>query len=125
MHIPPGARIVSGMVEVDASNSDDWKERAAQALRRSFALVQDNNFHGWMAQKYDRWGLISTALMQTSEEVERAVSETLRRIIGCPSRRDLATNRDAVHRLEKLDREFYLDCSRGFTGALPGQNEGH
>jgi len=122
MQTPPGARLVSGMAEIDGQDEDAWAERSSSALKRSFALVQDNNFHAWMAQKYDRWNLISAALMHTSEEVERAVSETLRRIIGCPTRRDLATNRDAVHRIEKLDREFYLDCSRGFTGALPCQN---
>ena len=77
--------------------------------------MQDNAFHAWLSQKYDRWGLIASAMLQTSEEVEIAVSETLRRMIGCTSRRDLATNRDAVLRLEKIDREFYLDLSRGFT----------
>ena len=117
-----GSRIVAGVVEVDSDSADAWAERATNALKRSYGLVQDNNFHAWMAQKYDRWDLISAALVHTSEEVERAVEETLRRVIGCPSRRDLAFNRDAVHRLEKIDREFYLDCSRGFTGALPGQN---
>ncbi len=122
MQVPPGAKIVTGVVEVEAQVDDVWNERAASALRRSFALAQDNNFHAWMAQKYDRWGLISSALLQTSEEVEIAVSETLRRVIGCPTRRDLAVNRDAVFRLEKIDREFYLDCSRGFIGALPGLN---
>jgi hypothetical protein len=122
MQTAPGSRIVAGAVEVESDDADSWNERATNALKRSFALAQDNNFHSWMAQKYDRWNLISAALMHTSEEVERAVSETMRRIIGCPSRRDLATNRDAVQRLEKIDREFYLDCSRGFTGTLPGQN---
>jgi hypothetical protein len=117
-----GSRIVIGAAELDSQSEDEWKERAAAALRRSYVLVQDNNFHSWMAQKYDRWELIAAALLQTSEEVERAVEETLRRIIGCPSRRDLAINRDAVQKIEKLDREFYLDCSRGFTGSLPCQN---
>lgn len=111
----PGSEVAAGMVQVETENQDEWKERSASALRRTFALSQDNNFHAWMAQKYDRWGLVAAALMQTSEEVEHAVAETLRRLIGCPSRRDLATNRDAVHRVEKIDREFYLDLSRGFT----------
>lgn len=113
MQTPPGTEMILGVAEVDTASADDWSERAAFALRRSFALVQDNAFHAWMSQKYDRWGLIATAMQQTSEEVEEAVSETLRRVIGCPSRRDLATNRDAVQRLEKIDREFYLDLSRG------------
>ena len=117
----PGARLIAGVVEIGEDEEHAWKERAATALRRTFALAQDNAFHAWMAQKYDRWGLISSALMQTSEEVEHAVSETLRRLIGCPSRRDLITNRDAVLKIEKLDREFYLDLSRGFTD----QNNAH
>lgn len=114
MQTPPGTRVVAGMVELGQDDADEWKERAVSALKRSFALAQDNSFHAWMAQKYDRWGIIASAMMQTSEEVEKAVSETLRRLIGCPTRRDLATNRDAVLRLEKIDREFYLDMSRGF-----------
>ena len=119
MQTAPGAGVVLGAAEIDASSEDEWKERAARALGRSFALVQDNDFHAWFAQKYDRWGLIGSALQQTSEEVERAVSETLRRIIGCPTRRDLVRNRDAVVRLEKIDREFYLDMSRGFAVTGP------
>lgn len=111
----PGTKVIAGMVESGSESADEWRERSAHALRRSFALVQDNAFHAWLSQKYDRWGLIASAMLQTSEEVEIAVSETLRRMIGCPSRRDLATNRDAVLRLEKIDREFYLDLSRGFT----------
>lgn len=113
MQTPPGSPMIIGVSAIDAEAEDEWAARSAFALRRSFALVQDNAFHAWMSQKYDRWGLIQTAVQQTSEEVETAVSETLRRIIGCPSRRDLATNRDAVMRLEKIDREFYLDLSRG------------
>lgn len=111
----PGSRLIAGVVEIGEDQDDEWKERAASALRRTFSLAQDNSFHAWMAQKYDRWGLIAAALQQTSEEVEHAVSETLRRLIGCPSRRDLVTNRDAVLRIEKIDREFYLDLSRGFS----------
>ena len=70
-----------------------------------------------MQKRYDRWALIRTAMSQTTTEVEAAVAETLRRVIGCPSRRELLTNRDAIMRLEKIDREFYLDLSRGFGAA--------
>jgi hypothetical protein len=109
----PGTKLAMGAVEVSSESSDEWAERSAHALRRSFALIQDNSFHAWLGQKYDHWNLIKSAITQTSEEVEAAVAETLRRLIGCPSRRELATNRDAVTRLEKLDREFYFDLSRG------------
>jgi hypothetical protein len=114
MQVAPGANLVIGAAKVDSGTEDEWLERASNALKRSFALVQDNAFHAWFGQKYDNWGLIQSAMQKTSEEVEDAVSETLRRVIGCPSRRELATSRDAVARLEKIDREFYLDMSRGF-----------
>lgn len=117
LQVTPGARMAVGVVDLAVQDSEEWTERAAHALRRSFALAQDNTFHGWMAQKYDRWGLVGSAMQQTSAEVEEAVSETLRRLIGCPSRRELASNRDAILRLEKIDREFYLDMSRGFVDA--------
>jgi hypothetical protein len=113
IQVAPGAGLVAAIAESPQERDAEWDDRAAHALRRSFALVQDNAFHAWVSQKYDHWGLVATALQQTSEEVEEAVSETLRRLIGCPSRRDLATNKDAVLRLEKIDREFYLDLSKG------------
>ncbi len=109
----PGTKLAMGAVEVSSESADEWAERASHALRRSFALVQDNAFHAWLGQKYDHWNLVKAAMTQTSAEVEDAVSETLRRLIGCPTRRELATNRDAVVRLEKIDREFYFDLSRG------------
>jgi len=115
LHLKPGAHIAAAVAAVNSEADDEWSERAANALKRSFALIQDGTFHAWMAAKYDNWGLIRTAASQTSEQVEEAVAETLRRLIGCPSRRDLATNRDSVAKLEKLDREFYLDMSRGYV----------
>lgn len=112
MQTPPGTSVIIGVAENERSSGTDWSERAASALRRSFALARDNDFHIWIAHKYDRWGLIKTAIQHDSEAVENAVSETLRRLIGCSSRRDLATNRDAIQKIEKIDREFYLDLSR-------------
>ncbi|MFZ3584616.1 hypothetical protein ACOI1H_21005 [Loktanella sp. DJP18] len=111
----PGTKMAIGVADLGNDDADEWAKRASDALKRSFVLPQDNAFHGWIAQRYDRWGIIASAMQQTSEEVEVAVSETLRRLIGCPSRRDFATNRDAILRLERIDREFYLDLSRGFT----------
>lgn len=117
MQVSPGANLVCGMTALSEKTDEDWAERATQALKRSFALARDSDFHAWLGAKYDRWGLVASAMRYTSEEVEEAVAETLRRLIGCPSRRDLATNRDAIMRLEKIDREFYLDLSRGFAPA--------
>lgn len=119
LQTPLGIQVATGMARLEDPAQDEWHDRAIHALKRSFTLAQDNAFQAWLGQKYDRWGLIRSATTKTSEEVEEAVSETLRRIIACPSRRDLQTNRDAIVKLEKIDREYYLDMSRGF-GAEPG-----
>lgn len=111
----PGTRMVVGVAAIAEDDAEEWSKRAKDALKRSFALPLDNTFHGWFMARYDRWSLISSAMQQTSEEVEKAVEETLRRLIGCPSRRDLAFNRDAIMRLERIDREYYLDMARGYT----------
>jgi len=104
-----------GAVESGSDQNDDWVERGKTAIRRAAVLPADNSFQGWILQRYDRWGLVKTAMAQTTEHVEAAVAETLRRIIGCPTRRELAGNRDAIMKIERLDREFYLDLSRGFS----------
>ena len=115
-----GSRVRMAAVLEKDDVEDDWAERGRGALRRSFALSSDNAFHGWIARRYDRWKLIETALQKTTTHVEEAVAETLRRLIGCPTRRDLLANREAIEKLEKLDREFYLDLSRGFEPPAAG-----
>lgn len=112
MQVAPGAKLVLGAADIEPGATDEWRERGEHAMRRVFALQADDTFHGWLAQRYDRWGLVAAAAAQTSEEVQEAVAETLRRLIGCPSRRELLTNRDAITRLERLDREYYFDLSR-------------
>ena len=114
LQIRPGSAIAVGIAETDTSQSDTdgWTDRAAAALKRSIMLAADNAFQAWIARKHDRWGLVAAAMTRDSDAVEEAVAETLRRLIGCPSRRELSRNRDAIQRLEKLDREFYLDMSR-------------
>ena len=114
IHSQPGSKLVIGATLLESGSASDWEDRAKRALKRSFALCIENSFQIWLAKKYDRWGLIATALTKNSEEVENAVAETLRRLMGCPTRRDLATNRDAIMKIERIDREFYLDMSRGF-----------
>ncbi len=88
-----------------------WAERHREAFTRSHLLPQDPLFQEWLGQRYDRWGLIAAAKTKDSDAVLFAVQETVKRLIGIPSRRDLQTNRDAVDRLETLDREFYADLS--------------
>jgi hypothetical protein len=117
MQTPLGSKIVIGVADTGGDLDEEWQERGASAIRRTFALCQDNAFQAWMLGRYDRWGLIRSAMQQTSDQVEAAVSETLKRIIGCPSRRDLATNREAIMRVEKIDREFYNDLSRSHPDA--------
>jgi hypothetical protein len=107
---------VIGAVESGNTETNEWLERGKGAIKRSAMLPSDNSFQGWILQRYDRWGLVRVAMNKTTDDVEESVAETLRRIIGCPTRRELATNRDAISRIEKIDREFYLDMSRGFSG---------
>jgi hypothetical protein len=114
-----GTELTIGAVETGKTEDDEWIERGKNAIRRAAVLPADNSFQGWILQRYDRWGLVKTAMAQTTDDVEAAVAETLRRIIGAPSRRTLATNRDAIMRIERLDREFYLDLSRGLGAENP------
>lgn len=109
---PPGTAITGGAVEVAREAPDAWDERGRDAIRRSVMLARDTSFQSWLARKYDSWGLVASAMSHDSDAVEEAVAETLRRLIGCPSRRDLTRNRDAIQRIEKIDREFYLDMAR-------------
>ena len=111
---PLGSEMILGAVETGSPDEDEWRERGKSAVRRAAVLPKDNSFQGWMLQRYDRAKLIQTAMAKTTADVEEAVEETLRRFIGCPSRRELFTNRDAIVKLERIDREFYLDLSRGF-----------
>jgi hypothetical protein len=77
-------------------------------------------FQNWMLNRYDRWKLIASAVANgTSGDVEEATGETLRRLLGTPSRRTLMRDRDAIAKLEQLDREFYLDLSRGHGLDVP------
>lgn len=112
----PGNNILIGALNIATAEKEDWNDRGQRALKRAFSLPSDNAFQNWMLHRYDRWKLIASAVTGgTSNEVERATSETLRRLIACPSRRDLLKDREAIDKLEQLDREFYLDLSRGFS----------
>lgn len=113
MQAPLSAELTLGAVLDGDPVDNDWIERGKVAVRRAAVLPADNSFQGWMLQRYDKWSMIKTAMAKTTDDVEAAVAETIRRLIGCPTRRDLATNRDAIMRIERLDREFYTDLSRG------------
>jgi len=118
MEAAPGTELLTGMVETASAEGDDWQERGERALRRSFALPSDSTFQHWILHRYDRWRLVATAVAGgTSDQVEEATAETLRRLVACPSRKSLKRDRDAIERLESLDREFYTDMTRGF-GAI-------
>lgn len=114
---PMGLLLVLGAVAVGQEEDPDGKaarKRANDALKRCIQMEDEGLFQEWLATKYDRWGLIHTAIQVDSTAVAAATGETLRRLLGIPSRADLRTNLDAVDRLERLDREYYRDLSRGF-----------
>jgi len=112
---PSGTDLLVGSMEVGAPQDTDWQERGQRALKRAFSLPTDPTFQAWIMHRYDRWRLVASAIAGgTSEAVEEATAETLRRLIACPSRKTLSRDRDAVERLEVIDREFYNDMTRGF-----------
>lgn len=112
---PKGTRLTIAAMRMAEGNPNEeaaWAERHRAAFTRGYLLPQDPLFQEWLGQRYDYWGLIAAAETKNSDAVLLAVQETLKRLIGVPSRRDLQTNRDAVCRLEEIDREFYTDLSR-------------
>lgn len=116
----PGTDMLMAAVETGAAQDTDWQERGSRAVRRAFALPVDPTFQHWLLHRYDRWRLVAGAVAGgTSEAVEEAAAETLRRLLSCPTRKALSRDRDAIERLEALDREYYTDLSRGF-GSVTG-----
>ena len=121
---PMGLQLVLGAVALGGEEDEDqsWARRGMEAFKRSHTLPDEPEFQEWMATRYDRWGLISGAMERDSEAVSNATGETLKRLLGIPSRRDLRSNREAVDRLERLDREYYRDLARGFGIYVPPGN---
>ena len=113
----PGTILNVGVQQVGVE--EDEHERAKGALRRFFALIQDQTFHEWMLHRYDRWGLMSKASTQNHDAVEAACEETLKRLLGTPQRRELLHHFEAVEKLERLDREYYTDLSMGWSAGAP------
>lgn len=121
MEAAPGTDVLVGVLEVAGAQDSDWQERGQRALKRSFVLPSDNTFQNWLLHRYDRWRLVATAVEGgTSEQVEEAAAETLRRLISCPTRKTLSRDRDAIERIEIIDREFYADMTRGFGSITSG-----
>ena len=112
----PGEVVLVGAVPLGHKEQTErraWNKRAEDARVRTHTRPEEPDFQQWMMRRYDRWGLSAAATAANSDAVEQAVAETLKRLLGIPSRADLAANRDAVERFEKLDREYYADMARG------------
>lgn len=111
LEAPMATRLMVGAIPIGMEDDTEAKEIASIQMRARMRPGEPE-FQQWMAARYDKWGLIATALNKTSDDVESAVSETVKRLIGVPTRADMRTNKDARDRFEKLDREFYLDMAR-------------
>jgi hypothetical protein len=115
-----GSRVLLGAVPIGGPDEEDaWTKRGGEAFTRAHVLPSDPHFQQWLGSRYDRWGLVASSLSRDSDEIEIAVLETLKRLCGIARRRDLKIDRDAVVRLEKLDREYYRDMSAGFGMRVP------
>lgn len=113
----PGGRLCLGVADGDDEETEEWRERGARALRRSFVVEADPEFQHWLGMRYDRWRLIRSAAAINSDAVREAVSETMLRLCGCPSHRHLSFNRDAIMRFERYEGEFYAHSARMAEGA--------
>ncbi|MBK1669086.1 hypothetical protein CKO28_13690 [Rhodovibrio sodomensis] len=112
---PLSELLMLGVVSMGQASDPEGAEFAKylkDLKRRTQMRPGEPAFQEFMAARYDKWGLVKTALDKDSDAVEEAVAETLRRAIGVPTRAELDTNRDARERFERLDREFYADMSR-------------
>jgi hypothetical protein len=118
----PGALLVIGAVATGTEEDPEGKatkKRGADALKRMILMEDEPDFQVWLGSRYDRWGLIATAMQVDSRAVAIAVQETLKRLLGIPTRADLRRSRDAVDKLERYDHEYYRDMSRGFGSYQP------
>lgn len=87
------------------------KKRIEDVFRRASIRPSEADFQEWLMRRYDLWGLLQRAAAENSEALEEAAAETLRRLVGVPSRSDLKINLDAVERFEALDREYFTDMA--------------
>jgi hypothetical protein len=111
---PLGELVEVGLVALGSPEDLDGAEarkRIEDAQRRAALRPGEPDFQQWLMTRYDRWNLLKDAASKTSIQLEEAAAETVRRLIGIPSRADFKTNIDAVRAFEALDREFYFDMA--------------
>ena len=113
-----GTQVFLGAVELREAEKSDSEERKRikDLIRRASLRPGEGPFQEFLL-RYDKWGLIRAAMRRDSDAVEEAAAETLRRLIGVPTRKELEVNRDARDRLERLDREYYETMARAVRTA--------
>ena len=110
---PLNAHVQIGItpLAVDEDDDTDTERRIRQAMILAGQLPDDPDFQEWLRARYDRWRLIQNAMGTDSDQVGAAALETLKRLVGVPSRADLKLDLDAVARMEAFAREFYADTA--------------
>lgn len=98
-----------GLGHADDPEGAETRKRIEDAQRRATMRPGEPEFQEWLMSRYDRWGLLKAAAVKDSSALEEATAETVRRLVGVPTRADFKTNLDAVRAFEALDREFYFD----------------
>lgn len=125
--LPLDERLMVGVVHLPSSLPDDRARSAERReleslLQRASMRPQEPDFQEFLARRYDHWGLIAAALQRDSNETAQATAETLRRVIGVPTRADLKHNKDAQERFSRLDQEYYFHM-RGVVERLEQEHE--
>ncbi len=100
-----------GMGHADDPKGAEMRKRIEDAQKRATLRPSEPEFQEWLMSRYDRWGLMKAAAVKDSVALEEATAETVKRLVGIPSRTDFKTNLDAVKAFEALDREFYFDMA--------------
>lgn len=100
---------VLGLGQANDPEGAEARKRIEDAQRRSTLRPMEAEFQEWLLARYDRWGLLRDAAAKNSGALEEAAAETIRRLVGVPTRADFRTNIDAVRAFEALDREYYFD----------------
>ncbi len=121
---PMGTRLLVGTLRAgfdDDPEGDAARKEISDIMKRAQMRPQEPEFQQWLASRYDHWGLIATAMNKNSDDVAEAAGETLRRLIGIPSRAEMKTSKDARDRFQKLDQEFYFDMARSQGHFIPPQ----
>lgn len=102
---------VLGLGHTNDPDGAEARKRIEDAQRRASLRPMEPEFQEWLMARYDRWGLLRAAAVKNSAALEEAAAETVRRLVGVPTRADFKTNLDAVRAFEALDREYYFDLA--------------